>query len=58
MSVDAWNPDDLRDPDASCEEADLPAEERARIAAEDRAATVRLYGEEWVQELEREASNE
>lgn len=25
-----WNPDDLRDPDASCEEADLPADERAQ----------------------------
>ncbi len=97
-----WNPDDLRDPDASCEEADLPVEERrrvavedraaeekrlleaaveaarksgcnarntdlgralvaldaARVAAEDRAAEVRLYGEEHVARLEAEANRD
>ena len=25
---ESWNPNDLRDPDASCEEADLPVDER------------------------------
>ncbi len=53
---DQWNPDDLRDPDASCEEADLPAAERRRLAAEDRAGEVAFRGEERVEELEREAS--
>ena len=28
VSDEPWDPDEDRDPDSSCEEADLPAEER------------------------------
>ncbi len=55
MSTSTWNPE-RRFPWLGDSLPCPTPEELADLAAEDRAATVRLYGLEHVEELEREAS--